>query len=66
MFFRNFGQTHLRAAVSDNPRSIDAERRSAYSPAFQFRSAHSGPNSLDDQTFLELRNRTDYDYDRST
>ena len=66
MLFRNFGQTHPRAPVANNLISVDVKWRAAYSSAFQFRSAHSGSNSLDDQTLLELGNSTHDHDDRST
>jgi hypothetical protein len=66
MLFGNFRQTHSRAAVANNLRSIDLERRTTYSSTFQFRSSHPGFDSFDDQTLLELGNRTHNHDDRST
>ncbi|MGC1829686.1 MAG: hypothetical protein WA663_04670, partial [Candidatus Acidiferrales bacterium] len=62
MFVRNFGQGHSRAAICNNQLPVDIERCPADSPAFQFRSAHSGSNPLDDQASFKLRNRPDDDY----
>ena len=46
MFLRHFGQAHSRAAITDDLLSVDIQRSTTDSPAFQFRSTHSCQNSF--------------------
>ena len=47
ILFRNLGQTHSRKSVFDYRGTVDIQRSTTDSPAFQFRPTHSSFDSLD-------------------
>jgi hypothetical protein len=63
VFLCNAGQGHPSEAVSNDFCTVNVERRTTNSSAFQFRSTHSSPDALDNERALQLGNRTDnHDY----
>jgi hypothetical protein len=48
VFLCNAGQGHPSEAVSNDFFTVNVERRTTNSSAFQFRSTHTGANAFDD------------------
>jgi hypothetical protein len=65
VFLRDLREGHAGAAISNNLLAVNVESSTPDLPTFQSGTAHTRPNSFDDDAPLKLSHGAHYDEDRS-